>query len=130
HFGESKVADRCGGSAGFSHRAPGVEAALRGFEFGKAAALLLEEIILHTADALDGGENFLPRRNAFAEEHAIGLLVLFLAGRPILEMHALDSPGVCLDPRDRIGARLDAGADVELEDELRRRVRRNQVHYP
>ena len=35
-----------------------------------------------------------------------------------------------VDPRHRIGTRLDACADIELQYEVRRRFTRDQLHYP
>ena len=82
--GLAKQAPRDVGGAGAASRAPayyrfdllcphrlvGGETALCGLEFGEAAAFLLNQVVLHTADTLRRFEDLTPRRGAFAEQHA------------------------------------------------------------
>ena len=49
--------------------------------------------------------------------------------RPVLAVHAADAAGVRLDPCHGVGARLDAGADVELQRHVLRRPRGQNVHW-
>src|SRR5262245_13041824 len=98
------------------HVMPGVETTLRRVELGIPAPLLLHQIILNAAYRLDRREELLPRADAFAEQHAIALLLSGRTWRPVLEVDALDAAGVRFDPRDRISARFETRAHVELED--------------
>ena len=120
--------ERASGARSGAQFFPRGETALSGLELGVAAAFLLHQIKLHTADRLDRGEDFFPRRDALAEEDAETFFLGARARRPVLEMNALDTAGVGLDPGDGIGAGLDAGTDVELEYKLLRRTGREQVH--
>ena len=113
---------------GFPHGSPRVEAAPRGFELGVAATFLLHEVELDPSDRFDGGENLLPRRDAFAEEDAIGLLRGLGARRPVLEVNALDAAGIRLDPRDRVSTAFQARAHIELKNEFARRIGGDDVH--
>ena len=77
------------------HCFPRIEAALRSFKFWKTAALLFHHVILHAADGLNCGDDFLPQRNAFAEKHAASFFLHFVARHPILQMNAPDASAVC-----------------------------------
>ena len=48
-----------------------LEAAVSGFEFGEAAAFLLDEVVLGSANAFGGREDALPVGAAFAKQNRI-----------------------------------------------------------
>ena len=107
------------------HLFPRCQAALCGLERREAAALLLDQVILNSADGLGRFEDFHPRRSAFAEQHPISFRT---ARRPILAVDALDPARIRLDPCDRVHPRVQGGTYVELEHELLRRARRQHFH--
>ena len=76
---------------------------------------------------LCGVEERLPGHVTFAERHGVAAA---FALTPILEVRALDPTGVRVDPRDRVGASLDAGAAVELQRHVFRRTGGEDVHRP
>src|SRR5271169_1239744 len=92
--------------------AEGLQAAARGFEFGKTAAFLLDQVILDSADAFGRFKNIFPRGDTFSEQHGVTFARF---RRPILEMERPDSAGIRANPRDGIRARLDTRADVKLQ---------------
>src|SRR5215475_9740360 len=94
--------------------AESLEAALGGFEWGEAAAFLLEEIVLEAASIFGGGEDFFPGGDALSEEDLVAL-----SGGPVLAVHRADAARVGADPGDRIGTGCDAGADIELQNDGR-----------
>src|SRR5215212_10569421 len=110
------------------HLSPRCETPLCRLQLGEPAAFLLHQVELHAANRLHRVEDLLPRSDALAEQDAKALLLGLRAGRPILQVNAPDASRMAFDPGDRVGAGFDAGADVELEHELRRRVRRQDVH--
>src|SRR5205814_9746523 len=65
---------------------PGIQAALRGFEFRKPTAFLFHQVVFHPAHGFAGHDDFLPRRDAFSKENPISLLLCARARSPILEM--------------------------------------------
>src|SRR5204863_3586291 len=105
------------------HLSPCRQAALCRLELREPAAFLLHQIELHTSDRLHRVEDPLPRRDPLSEQYPIPLVLGFGARRPVLEMDASDASRMSGDPGDRIGPGLEAGADVEIEVELRRGVR-------
>jgi len=80
------------------------------FQILKTAAFLFHEVELNAADRFDGGENFLPGRNALAEENTVAFLLGGIAGAQSFKWTLLMRAGMRLDPRDRIGARFEARA--------------------
>src|SRR5262249_26459414 len=87
------------------------------------AGFLLDQVVLDAAHTFGGIEDLRPRSGAFAERDVV-------AGgrRPILAMHALDAAWIRLDPRDRIGTHFETRADVELQDDVFRCARGENVH--
>src|SRR5205085_10821518 len=104
---------------------PGGQAALRGFERWKAAAFLLDQIILHSAYAFSGFEDPGPWRIALGKKNAVAFA---FAGRPILAVQAVDAAGIRPDPGNRVRAGLHAGADVELQHHVLRRIGGEHFH--
>jgi tetratricopeptide (TPR) repeat protein len=90
------------------------------------AGFLFDEVVLDAAHRLGGREDGFPRRGAFAEVHGIPSTI----ARPVLAVHALDAARVRLDPGDRVRTGLHARADVELQHDVFRRARREDVHRP
>src|SRR4029450_13162556 len=84
---------------------------------------LFAEVLLAPAGPLDGVEDRLPRRVAFAERGVVAV-----GHRPVLAVDALDPSRIRLDPGARVGAALETGADVELQDEVLRRAGGEDVH--
>src|SRR5208283_2247679 len=86
------------------------QAAFDTFQRREAAAFLLDEIVLDAAAVFGRLEDRRPRRHALAKQHLVALV-----RRPILTVNAADAAGAGANPRHRVGAGFDAGADVELE---------------
>src|SRR5215204_1361805 len=115
---------------GPAHLPPALQAPARRLELRVAAAFLLHQVELHSSHRLGGGEDLLPRADPLAEQYAKALLLRLRARRPVLEVKASDAARMALDPRNRVLAGFETGPDVELEDELRRSVRGENVHDP
>src|SRR5712692_1535547 len=75
--------------------------------------LLFDEVIFNATRLFRRVEDLCPRRHAFAKQRPV-------AGRrrPVLAVNALDSSWIRVDPRDRIFTDLDAGTDIELQDDV------------
>ena len=87
------------------------QAALRRFEFGVAAAFLLEEVVLESAPFSAAAKISFQGADAFSEQDFVAL-----GGRPVFAVHRLDTAGMGADPGDRIGAGCDTRAHVKLQD--------------
>src|SRR6267378_3727465 len=93
---------------GSMRRAKAQQAFARRLEFRKAAAFLLDQVILNPAAIFRGVKQALPVRHAFTKQNGISLRRI---GRPILAMHGADAARIRLNPCQRITSRLDACAD-------------------
>src|SRR5213082_1148339 len=104
---------------------PVIETALHHLELAAVcgAGFLFDQVVLHSTSGLDSVENLPPWRVAFTERDIVAAV-----GRPILAVHALDPTRVRVDPGNRVGADLQAGADVELQHDVLRRAGREHVH--
>src|SRR5215218_693304 len=113
-----------------AHLPPALQAPARRLELGEPAAFLLHQIELDSSHRLGRVEDLLPRTDPLAEQDAKALLLRLRARCPVLEVKAPAAARMALDPRDRILAGFETRADIELEDELRRSVRGEDVHDP
>ena len=89
----------------------GDKAAVGGFEFGVLAAFLFDQIIFHAADRFGGGEDFLPRRGAFAEQALCSLS----PATNLLDAASGCGPGFLSIQATGSHAGFEASADVELQ---------------
>jgi alcohol dehydrogenase (cytochrome c) len=109
------------------HFLPGRQTTLGRLELRKAAAFLLDQVILDAAHALGGLEDFRPGRVAFTEQNAIGAVGLLTCG-PVLTVDAANAAGIRVDPGNRVYARFHHRADVQLQREFLRRACGEHIH--
>src|SRR5262249_2971616 len=102
------------------------QAALRTLQLlARRTLFLLDQITLDAAYLFRGLEDRRPRRLSLAKQRSVARGV-----RPVLAVHALDPTGMRVDPCHGILPGLDARADIELQDHVFVRVRREDVHRP
>src|SRR5262249_41461096 len=89
----------------------------------RGAGFLFDQVVLDAAGALRSLEDLRPRRGAFTEGRAVAR-----ARRPVPAGDALAAARARFHARDGIGADLEARADVELQDDVFGRARRENVH--
>src|SRR6266545_1273684 len=89
-----------------------LQAVLHGVEFGKPAALLLDQVVFHSPHALGSSEYVCPGRDAFGKQNLVSLARL---GRPVFAVDGADASGIGLDPRYRVGACFQTRTDIELQ---------------
>src|ERR1035438_1667610 len=94
------------------HGLEGIETLTGGVEFGEAAALLFDQVVLDPSTIFGSLEDGFPVGDAFAEEDGVALAWV---GRPVLAVKRADTTGVGLDPCDGIRACFEASSHVELQ---------------
>src|SRR5882672_7302388 len=82
------------------------QAFLRGFHGWIPAALLLDQVVLHSALALRRVKDLLPGNVAFAEQDAIAAVT---TRAPVLHVQRIDAAGIGVDPRHRVLPHFHAG---------------------
>src|SRR5450432_2364579 len=105
----------------------GLEAGLRGFDLGKPATFLLNQVILNPAHTFRSRKNPLPVRNSLSKQNLVPFPCL---RRPVLAMNGVNSPRIRTDPIRWIRSRFQASSYIELQHNRRIRILRQNFNRP